>query len=325
MEKEKGKSMYSITWLRAFAVICILLCHLVVQHSNAYVTMLGQFFNVGTQIFILISGFLFGMREFNSVKKWYGKRIKRIFVPYWIFIAILLITFSLTNTKYSLFHLILLTFGLQGSNVHILGAEQTWFISVILICYLITPMLYKMYDRSNLNNKYICLIFIMPIIFALFKSPAVYTLLSPVVLYMFGFILGKYKNKICIKSWICFMLMIIMFIVRLGSKLLFDGTILYDRIVVVYTQSIIAICILMLFLHFFDKKVPYKAISFIDNYSFEIYLVHYMFVVGPVSLMKLTGSWLLNSIIVILISFAFAIVIKYLSNLIYGVLDRKQN
>ena len=48
----KSGNISSISWLRATAVIFILLCHLVVQFPNVYITMLGQFFNVGVHIFI---------------------------------------------------------------------------------------------------------------------------------------------------------------------------------------------------------------------------------------------------------------------------------
>ncbi len=287
--------------------------------------MLGQFFNVGTQMFILISGFLFGMKKIDNIQNWYKKRMKRIFVLYWIFLVVLLIIYTLTDIKYSLFHFILLVFGLQGSNIYILGAEQTWFISVILMCYLITPVLHKTIDYLNFKSKgyiYFIVIATMPVLFALFKSPAVYTLLSPVMLYIFGFIIGKYRSKLHINPWIAILIMILMFVCRIESKVLFDGTILYDRIVVVYTQSIIAICFLMLFLYYFDHKEPCKVVSFIDKYSFEIYLVHYMFIVGPVSLMKITSSWLINSLIVVLISFIGAVIIKNISNLIYRKLDK---
>lgn len=42
-------------------MILILACHIVQQHSNEYIKMTAQFLNVGVSIFILISGYLYGI------------------------------------------------------------------------------------------------------------------------------------------------------------------------------------------------------------------------------------------------------------------------
>lgn len=75
-----------ITWLRIFAVICILLCHYAQESNNVYVKMTAQFFNIGVSIFFIISGFCFGIQgALVDWKKWYKKRAKRIFIPYELF------------------------------------------------------------------------------------------------------------------------------------------------------------------------------------------------------------------------------------------------
>lgn len=68
-----------------FAVVSILLCHYISESSNVYLQMLAQFFNIGVNIFIIISRFCLGLQgEIRDVKYWYIKRLKRIYVPYWI-------------------------------------------------------------------------------------------------------------------------------------------------------------------------------------------------------------------------------------------------
>lgn len=54
------KEIYFATWLRAFAAIMILLCHLTTFSGSRVLAPLGQFFNIGVEIFIVLSGFLFG-------------------------------------------------------------------------------------------------------------------------------------------------------------------------------------------------------------------------------------------------------------------------
>ena len=56
-----------------------------------------------------------------------------------------------------------------------------------------------------------------------------------------------------------------------------------------------------------------KMINRICENSFEVYLYHYMFVVGPVSLMHLTGSWLVNSICVLIVTWGVAVIMRKLA------------
>lgn len=49
-------------WLRVAAMFSILLCHFVQQSQNSYLNMSAQFFNIGVELFIILSGFLFGIR-----------------------------------------------------------------------------------------------------------------------------------------------------------------------------------------------------------------------------------------------------------------------
>lgn len=71
------------TWLRVFAMVLILLCHFFQRSNNTYLDMAAQFFNVGNNIFFVLSGFLFGIqnKKYNSIFLWYKKRIKRIYIP----------------------------------------------------------------------------------------------------------------------------------------------------------------------------------------------------------------------------------------------------
>jgi len=72
-----------VTWLRATSAILILLCHYCSQSAVVYIKHLAQIFNIGVQLFIIISGVLAGYRAINiPYYKWYIKRFKRIYIPF---------------------------------------------------------------------------------------------------------------------------------------------------------------------------------------------------------------------------------------------------
>lgn len=52
-------------------MVSILLCHYVQESTNAYIQMSAQLFNIGVNIFFIISGFCFGLQ--GEIKKcWVG-------------------------------------------------------------------------------------------------------------------------------------------------------------------------------------------------------------------------------------------------------------
>lgn len=100
----------------------------------------------------------------------------------------------------------------------------------------------------------------------------------------------------------------------------FDGSRIYDCIIVGYTQGVAAFCIMAMFAVLFYDAGTNMMIDKICENSFEIYLYHYMFVVEPVSLMNLTGSWLVNSMCVLIVTRGVAVIMQKVSK---GLLMKK--
>ena len=98
----------------------------------------------------------------------------------------------------------------------------------------------------------------------------------------------------------------------------FDGTMVYDRIAVGYTQVVSAFCIFYIFAYLFENIKPTKIVEFISNISFEIYLVHFMFCVGPVRVFGLTLNWITDCIVIVLISISMGFVLNTISGWIAG-------
>ena len=72
--------------------------------------------------------------------RWYVKRIKRIYVPYELFLVILFVLHLIIREKINAIQWLKTALGIHGCD-GVEGAEQTWFISAILICCLVTPII----------------------------------------------------------------------------------------------------------------------------------------------------------------------------------------
>lgn len=303
-----------INYLRVFAVISILLCHYMPESNNVYLQMSAQFFNIGVNIFIIISGFCLGLQgEITDVKLWYRKRLKRIYIPYWIFLFSLSVVYIIKKIKFNFLNWLSCILGIQGANVGVWGADHTWFITAILICYLVTPLISKGFHRKRMIEG---LAWGGAIIFSLIPWPFVFTLLSPVCFYSLAYFAGReYKENSMTfsKAIVTLVIMLISFIVRVGTKIFVDGTFFYDRIIVTYTQYIAAFAIFALFAFAFKNIKSNRLCKKFCEISFEVYLCHYMFVVGPISLMKITTSFVMNMIITTFVSCSIAMILHYIA------------
>lgn len=307
------------TYYRVIGTISILICHFVQQSSNIYLNMSAQFFNIGVSMFFILSGFLFGIRDgiSQNVLYWYGKRIKRIFIPYELFVIVLCIVHLVCGLNVLNIDWLWVVLGLQGSVVGVLGGEQTWFITAILACYLVTPLIDKIFlwSKKSINRKYIVItiIILLPMLFALFPLSFVFTLFAPICWYALAFLIGQefYKIRLSKKyAVVAILIMCFAFGMRLIAKLYLDGTIWYDKIATGYNHTLAAFCIFYIVAFVFQNKKPGKFILLMSNISFEVYLYHYMFCVGPISLFEVTNVWLINCLIVFIITFLISIIMN---------------
>lgn len=285
------------------------------KNCNAYIQMSAQLFNIGVNIFIIISGICFGLQgKIKNNETWYRKRLRRIFIPYEMFLLILASTYMITGRSFQAEKWISCIFGMQGANVGVLGADHTWFLTVILICYLITPLLSKIFCNAGEDRKK-CLWMlvasgIMPAVLAYVPWIAFDTIGANVCFYIIAYWVGaELKNGFQFRKkylWLYIIVILSAFVVRFGGRLLWDNTRFYNCIIVGYTQYIAAFGMLGVFAVIFAEKKSSKIIEWLCQISFEIYLYHYMFIVGPVSLMHTTNSWVISSVIVLSVTVVVA-------------------
>lgn len=330
------RESYAISVTRIIATLMIIVCHLLQSASSSLLSDLVQVFNVGVTVFFFISGFLNGQKKIESRTRWILKKTCRIFIPYYIyflFIIILLFVYNpyLLNFKSVLFYIL----NLQGIvHVYLPFSSHLWFISVIFIFYMITPIISTLIRKIEKIKNLIYIISIIGIIQLLlvFIVPKAYNpilmssnYITYFILYAFGIYLGIYWNReFKLSSYaIVTIIQVGLNIGRLILKYITDANTnlyiqkLYDNVVVPYAHSFFGFWIFIT-LFFITQRIYNflyllkKPILFLEKISFEIYITHYIFSIGSFAVIKLTKITLLNIFLV----FFLTITSSYLLNII---------
>lgn len=325
---DKERYSNSISIIRVFSTICILLCHLVQEVNNPVLALSGQFFNVGVSIFFFMSGFLFGEKKISDSKEWLKRRFIKIGIPYYLF---LIFIFCISLPKLKLSIVLMYLFNIQGIlNKSILGLGHLWFLSYLMICYVITPYLYKNKDRIC-SIKVVSVLVIIQLIVGFFFGTT-----GGFVLYFLVYILG-YFWKYIFNDWITIsrrtiiwlVITFVCIVLRIIGRFFLDDTSIYLGIVVPYSQAFLAISLFMLiygvtYNSLFSKNVnSNRLFQFFHLLSYEIYLVHYMFCVGPLRIMSFTGSYILNIGLFFVLTIIFAYFLYYISQKVVRFISRR--
>ena len=177
---------YSISLLRMIAVISIIFCHSFEYSSSIFVDKgwilksIGNYLANGVQVFLIISGFLYGnicgskKNLFSNSKERINFLIKnslKILKDYWVYCV--LVIFPIYYFKESIIFTKKEVLGILVTSNVINGVHHLWFISYILFCYFLTPYLFdiKEYLKGKSKKGFIIgiiFVFFIIIIFSYF-------------------------------------------------------------------------------------------------------------------------------------------------------------
>ncbi|MCQ2471630.1 MAG: acyltransferase [Clostridia bacterium] len=320
----KPKRLEYISFLRVFSMVCILLCHYVQEIPIGFVQSTAQIFNIGVPLFFILSGFCFGLQgEIKSPSKWYVKRLRRIFIPYEIFLGLYLLVFVILGKKINWLTWGAFALGIQGNYFKIPGIEQTWFITPLLLCYLITPLVSFAAKKLKSKGTFIKIILIFCavafyLIICFNPSDNLFVIASPLVFFIAAYLWGmNYKASAPPKRNIFIFLCVVAvaFSFRFISRIYFDDTIIYKRLISGLTHYIAAFGIFKIFEALFFNCHSIRFIKELDSISFEVYLCHYLFLRGAIMLVKATPFILLNLVFVTIATFIVAVAIHRISTI----------
>lgn len=322
---------YTVLLLRVIATLFILTCHIGTALAIGFI---AQSFNVGVQIFLFISGFLYGRKLIEKPLIFIKNRVIRVTIPVIIYVIACLIVALCVSSKFSWWSLPLYVFNLQGYQHFIEfmpaiqlieGTEHLWFITVLFICYGLT-LLVKLIkvDFTQVKKWILILIFSLCVIIA-FVAAYFGVRLDYILVYFIGYFVSALAIKTNWKSvLITFVLMCAFIALRLVVKKYCDehGDIpVYTQVVMPLSYITMALFIYFgldwIVIHtqekkFFSTIYQSKVLGFMDKLSYPIYVVHYIFISSSVSFFLLDIHVALKVTLFLVASIAAGIVLYFI-------------
>ena len=139
----------------AIDIIRIIACLLIVwNHISG--NMLNKFgnpilwANIGVQIFLFMSGYLYSKRTIDKPMKWFFKNAKKIIKPYWLYLLVIFPVIALLDcSRLTIRNILFAIAGIQGFTGTVEGIGQHWYISYMLLCYLMTPVVLRIVKKTE--------------------------------------------------------------------------------------------------------------------------------------------------------------------------------
>ena len=300
--------------IRVMAMILIVSCHI----TQGYDQQIAFILNVGVQIFFLISGFLYGKVEISSAMDFYKKRVVKIYIPFIVVVLLFASLYAIFGVEQvSWKQLIPYVFNLQAFAKAIEGFNHMWFLTVIMICYLVTPI--AKYLLKNKLYLFVSLLVIASVVEFVFVQK-MYSIAAWIVLYLFGMCMGCFDTKkvnaiTTVASGVILAILMVFF----QLSRLTDPMWAYYSVWLHCVLAIFLFGVLYAILTKIDIKLP-KCLRFVNNISYEVYLVHHILILGPLSLLFLTPSKTINIVLILIITFVLSFALNQLMNLIKRIL-----
>lgn len=330
--KKRNKSLQLI---RIVAMMMIIFDHLIIYVDIPMKMAFIQLFNSGTIIFLFLSGLLFGKNNVDKWGGWFKNRLLRICVPMWIFVAFDIVLvhtiWGYFNAKYVFAYFL----NIQGFTGGLVGASQLWFLTLIMICYLLTPLLQRIKSKLIKNRIVIILIGVLLVIVHIVLSYSTSLKMAgehklswcfmAIAIYAIGYYFGDsiivfLKKNIATVALSIVTVFAIVFAV-LANKY-FNGQIIYDQIIFWYCMLVVDLFIVIIVYRIgelFNKKKKTPILNHFDSISYEVYLVHVIVIEALTKqIMKYTGT-IIYILLTLLISYLLALALHFICDKIYKI------
>ena len=334
----------AISLARVCAMLLIIACHLSTWFNlNSFV---GQFFNVGVQVFLLISGLLYSNREIKQVKRWIINRWLKICLPVLVWIIFIIIFEYLAYRVFpNGLEVLLYLLNLQGMSRIITffpsidstgafsGCGHLWFVTIIFVCYLSMILIKKIEQDNNImTNRLFWTSAIICFVGLSFTKISI----SCILTFYIGYAIGKnieLENKISTPKYtILTLLMVLSILLRIIMRNKLDGTNMYNIVIVGITHTVLAVWILFSIILAYNNVPIVKRIAStnfikkLDRESYYIYISHNYFLASRIfSLSIISNSKVVQFTVFLILTIVFAFTIRRICDSLTGKINTKRS
>ena len=322
LKPKKARNM-AISAIRCVAMTGIILCHF----FQYYGIELAWWFNVGVHMFLFMSGFLYGHKDISSPIDFIIKNFKKILVPYYCFLLPAIVMYFIFARSFISWNSVVFALLCNGT---ITGMEHLWFISYILFCYILTPYL------SDLVKKlrgFSCYSF-LAICFGLIVLGFVWTRAfqsffgyNCIICYLLGYFASVFlhqygENKFRVLSYVVIFVAIVANGVRIYYKYVLHTGFIGFGYFEMYAHVCLGAALVLGLFQMFSNVKENAVLSMVDKYSYYIYIVHQVFILGPFTLLLATEYAPINWILTLIVIIISAVVLKLFSDKVSDILDK---
>lgn len=335
---------YKLSVIRLVAMLLVIMCHTFEQLGSLgkgdELGILGNYCAVGVQIFLILSGFLYGKRKNLFAERNYGifvwRNCRKILSKYYTYILlfVLPLTFWLRPEILNVSRI----WKVLTCSAMFEGIQHLWYIPYILVCYLLTPLLWDIKEYARSRSKVIfCFVFLISIVLTeiLGRAYGSYFVSAWINCYILGFYLPDFwgmrqeKKSGYITAFIVVLSIVLnVYSYKVRYVVLPDVADTFIKEIcnyyINYSKCILAIAVfLVLYLGVKENRIVRGKISRLldasDKYSYDIYLVHMMYVKGMLSVLDITDYLVVNLILMVVIIIFSAFVLEKTAILIVSV------
>lgn len=269
----------SIVWCRCFCCIMIFFLHylkrLDLEDYNWYL-------QPAVPAFLLVSAYLYGVgrdsRKFGLSflkKRWIS--LSQIFYPFLVAVALIDIVFGNYDPVDILKRLASGVFYLTNFGYYLPGCGHVWFLERIVECYVLLVVVSKFPNFINKLSENlmanVCLIFAVLCLGFFYRG------LGPVhyLFYLLTFVHAK-KIEQLVKKIITIPLFLIVLLGYCGIYVNYKGNFHYGIYLWYFNVCILGFALVLICLKWLENVTPPKIVRWLSSLSFEIYLVHHLFI-----------------------------------------------
>lgn len=267
---------------------------------------------------MFISGWLYATKKIDKPLSFLKRTLTKLLAEYYMFILLIIpVYFCFASEEISIVQMFKLFF----LRPRVYGLNHLWFMIYIVICYLLLPEIYKLADKfcDSISKE-----IVMLLVWCLFFC-GIEILMGLESAWINCFLIGYFMNRlvrlynvkqlyllICISP-----LMVLTNIYRISVNT--QSGLLKNESVIAYSKVFFAVFIFLV-LYMISERMFIgrfvRILKWTDRYSYDVYLVHHIFIIGPFSVFGTIKNTFIALVFVLCAVYICAIGLNHITNMI---------